>query len=133
MSGPIEFPSKGAPSGSTDVVLGGIPSESPDPATGAVSGGYYVKGAIDEVRVWSVVREQEDVFELLHRTAGDVKEASKGSEDALPEVSFLPSRSFCYYIRPLLTLDALTQGLELYWRFDFDVVNCNAEYKYVSC
>ena len=89
MSGPIEFPSKGAPPGSTDVVLGGIPSESPDPATGAVSGGYYVKGAIDEVRVWSVVREQEDIFELLHRTAGDVKEASNGSEDALPEVCIL--------------------------------------------
>jgi hypothetical protein len=71
MSGPIEFPSKGAPPGAVDVVLGGIPGGLTDPATGEESQGTYVQGAIDEARIWSVVREQEDIFGMMHRTVRD--------------------------------------------------------------
>ena len=103
MSGPLEFPSEGAPPGSVDIVMGGILGGLVDPATGEASQGSFVQGTVDEVRIWSVVREQEDIFAMMHRTVRDE------------------------------FLGALPDGLELYWRFDFDLINCNTEYSWLPC
>jgi hypothetical protein len=101
VTGPLEFPSEGAPPGAIDIVMGGILGGQTDPATGEQSEGAFLKGALDEVRIWSLVREQEDVFAMMHRTVRDE------------------------------FLGALPAGLELYWRFDFDVLNCYEEYRCV--
>jgi hypothetical protein len=110
VSGPIEFPTQGAPVGSVDVVMGGVVAGLTDPITGAVgAAGSSMTGALDEVRIWSVARGQEDIYNSMHRTLGDEWRAVGG---ALPE------------------------GLELYWRFDFDAVSqggCNPDYAWLPC
>jgi len=103
ISGPIEFPSEGAPQGSVDVVMGGLIGGMTDEATGTVSESSFVTGNIDEVRIWSVTRAQEDIFAFMHRTVRDE------------------------------FLGPLPEGLELYWRFDFDVIACDPEYAWLPC
>jgi len=103
VSGPIEFPSEGAPQGSVDVVMGGLVGGVTDEVTGGVSEASFMIGNIDEVRIWSVARAQEDIFAFMHRTVRDE------------------------------FLGPLPEGLELYWRFDFDVIACDPQYDWLPC
>uniref|UniRef100_A0A7S4JFE5 Uncharacterized protein n=1 Tax=Guillardia theta TaxID=55529 RepID=A0A7S4JFE5_GUITH len=75
-----------------------IPADSLDIFAGGQPGSVSLLGDLNEVRVWSVARQQDEIFAGMHKTLQEV------------------------------FLGPFPAGLELYWRFDFDPKACQLDW-----